>query len=498
MLPEPLQLTIIPADTVIWDGQDRVVPGFHRLSSEERELIRKIVELHSQFPACKKVADTTGEERTFISSPDYNDGIIAFFTIIQELAGQVDYTASPVRMWLAQPDFIGRVQFPQLRIVLVWLVRGEHFCSGFWEKQFDNDFVSKLVRRLIALEDCQGDECMTIFKIDEKGIHLTPIPRTTLVEMKILERRDLQELIQKSFPDIAAAMDEYRLVLIGKEVLPSPVVSDRIDLLAVDDDDGTIVVIELKRAKHKLQLLQALSYAAMISECQKSDLQILPGVESKEIERLEVNQLTNRPRLILMAEDFDFQVLKTAQWLRTQSIEVKCVRVAVSEDKEAHTRFLSFSVVFPPREIEEEAKMKRLPKREGAPSADWKEFLAQISNEALRSFVASNLSLGRENQFAYRTFHFRIQGSRHFQVWIRPTSALVEQIGRFDNDWAFWKARLSPEAGTTSREVYNGDRLRFELLSPDDFTGFTEAVGTDLKNVEWKAKLAQPDGELNG
>jgi hypothetical protein len=54
------------------------------------------------------------------------------------------------------------------------------------------------------------------------------------------------------------------LWLIGQEVRPSEAMPDRIDILAVDEV-GNSIIIELKRGTHKLQLLQAVSYAGMVS-----------------------------------------------------------------------------------------------------------------------------------------------------------------------------------------------------------------------------------------
>ena len=103
---------------------------------------------------------------------------------------------------------------------------------------------------------------MLKIKRDDQSFSLLETP--TLADVSITERNDLQEFIANS-PAAFFAEIGQELFLLGKEVEPSKTVQDRIDLLAIDKE-GTCVVIELKRGSHKLQMLQAISYAGMISQ----------------------------------------------------------------------------------------------------------------------------------------------------------------------------------------------------------------------------------------
>ncbi len=130
---------------------------------------------------------------------------------------------------------------------------------------------------------------------------------------------------------ILAAPDEFceeigeSLWLIGQEVRPSEAVADRIDILAIDEDANSVVV-ELKRGTNKLQLLQAVSYAGMISHWSRDQfVEILArnfSVSNKDaLSEIEAHTepntsaLNRAQRIILIAENFDPALLIAAEWL---------------------------------------------------------------------------------------------------------------------------------------------------------------------------------------
>src|SRR5271157_5050754 len=167
--------------------------------------------------------------------------------------------------------------------------------------------------------ECSGKGSLThMLKISRDDKQLAQLKLQTLRDANIQERYHLQEYLFNSFGAFCKEIQE-NLEIVGKEVQPSEVVRDQIDLLAIDEE-GNAVIIELKRGNDKLQLLQAIAYAAMISKWGPDDFERKAGHDRwaaiQEFQaRHAVEDMNQSQRIILIAEQFDYEVLVAAEWL---------------------------------------------------------------------------------------------------------------------------------------------------------------------------------------
>ena len=154
-----------------------------------------------------------------------------------------------------------------------------------------------------------------MLKINRDNQSFSVLHTPTLADVSITERYDLQEYICNS-PKAFFNEIGQEFFLIGKEISPSKNVQDRIDLLALDKE-GTGVIIELKRGNHKLHMMQAISYAGMISQWSSDEFlqRLNDAQQEKLIEFLEVDveDINRRQRIILVAEAFDYALLIGAE-----------------------------------------------------------------------------------------------------------------------------------------------------------------------------------------
>lgn len=151
-------------------------------------------------------------------------------------------------------------------------------------------------------------------------------------------------------------------ILIGRQV--SNEQKSRADLVALDND-GSIVVIEIKRDMEDCKVraekleMQAIRYAATYSRIrsaedladqvyvpylQKFEPSKIEGKNPEEFAKSEINRVLRsgsgatdfnaRQKIILVASDFDKEVLSACAWLRQNGIEISCIRISPFENGE--------------------------------------------------------------------------------------------------------------------------------------------------------------------
>lgn len=159
-----------------------------------------------------------------------------------------------------------------------------------------------------------------MLKINLQNKTLNRMDSTVLKGESLLERQDLQQYIVNSWEEFKNEIGLPTAILIGQEIKPHDSVQDSIDLLAFNQDDSSIIVIELKREKNKYQLLQSLSYAAMVAtwDSEKLIAECSKGRNKVDQEALDVigsSNLSEEVQVILIAEKFDPEVIITSDWL---------------------------------------------------------------------------------------------------------------------------------------------------------------------------------------
>jgi hypothetical protein len=189
-----------------------------------------------------------------------------------------------------------------------------------------------------------------MYKLDRAGKHLTKLSPTSLSDQRLLERFDLEKWVAGS-PEV---LGEDLLVLATEYILPSKL---RIDILALDKS-ANIVVVELKRDQSGGSIeWQAIKYASYCGSLTAEEiyeiLAAFKGIDAAEarsqIERFideELDQLNRDQRIILVARDFDANVVSAVLWLRDYEIDLRCVRLRSFVDSNGDL-FLNPEVIIP-------------------------------------------------------------------------------------------------------------------------------------------------------
>lgn len=179
-----------------------------------------------------------------------------------------------------------------------------------------------------------------LFRVDVAEKTAREVRHVTLSELRLRERYDLQEWIIQN----PAVLGE-QLLVITSEFSGFDRTSERLDILALDAR-GVPTVVELKRsAAGTMAELQALRYAAYCStmslkdiaellaafESRRAGRDVTPGDAERRIREFvddpDFTALTDKPRIILGAEEFSAEITSTVLWLRTFELDISCVRL---------------------------------------------------------------------------------------------------------------------------------------------------------------------------
>lgn len=178
-----------------------------------------------------------------------------------------------------------------------------------------------------------------MLKLDPNTKTLVPVSSTTLARSSILEREHLQKAIIASWDAFCADLGYEELLLVGSEVRPHESCGDRIDILALRSSNGAPIVFELKRNRDRLQLLQAVSYAAMIAKWDATRFQQALGARNDE-DAEELRSLLEddtfelgTPEIVLIAESFDPEVILASEWLSGFGVRLAAFGISAVEHR---------------------------------------------------------------------------------------------------------------------------------------------------------------------
>ena len=223
-----------------------------------------------------------------------------------------------------------------------------------------------------------------MLKFDITKKDLTLLDQCAMKEENILERYDFQAAIVKSWERVKPSLGLPTAFLIGQEIAPHKSVGDAIDLLAFDPEDSSLTVIELKRGRNKLQLLQAVSYASMVATWGKDELigsiqrNINPDPEEL-IDLINSNELNKDVKIILVAESYDPEVILAADWLSSH-YGVLLTIFSASCHKYGDTVIVNLEQRLPLKELQDLYEIRGSRSRPRTTCADvtWEEVLPKL------------------------------------------------------------------------------------------------------------------------
>ena len=315
---------------------------------------------------------------------------------------------------------------------------------------------------------------MLRFDPDER--RFTRVKDSELKSEKIRERYDLQSAIVNSWGVFRNEIGFPSAFLIGQEIRPHASTNDALDLLAFDPDDSSLLVIELKRDRNKLQLLQALSYAAMLSNWESEDLiEVVRQQSSPDqdelIELLRATEINEDVKVILIAEGFDPEVIITADWLY-ESYGVQITAFALKLHSMGEHFFVYLEQRYPLKELHDVyeargAKGKKARKTETAAQLSWADVIPSLEYPFAEKVIklCSRIKAGEPNRRRFGSLRTNYEGLDWISLNLRKKYMNVYIGGDFDGVEEFLQSKFSEPIDIGSwRDGYS-----FRVQTPAQF-----------------------------
>lgn len=206
-----------------------------------------------------------------------------------------------------------------------------------------------------------------LYQVDIENKKLIELSQTQFSTLKLKERYDIQEWIEKT-PEI---LGEELLIIYKELELPSKI---RLDLLAIDKK-ANLVIIELKKDDSGTNVeWQAIKYASYCSRFTREDvfmkyaeyLQLDSEDAQLRIEEFideEIDKINEKQRIILVSKEFHSDVASAVLWLREYEIDIACVKLIPYIDQN-NQLFITPNLIIPLPEAKEYIEKKESKQKE--------------------------------------------------------------------------------------------------------------------------------------
>ena len=199
-----------------------------------------------------------------------------------------------------------------------------------------------------------------MYLIDTRRKKATALAKKTFSELKLSERKDLQEWISGN-PSILGE----ELLIIQKEFDGFSETNERLDLLALDEN-GRLVIIENKLDDSGRNVVwQALKYVSYCATLTKTEIcqiyqrhlgasgnaqeRLSSFYNNEDYDSLVLNASGSDQRIILVAANFRKEVTSTVLWLQGHNVDIKCIRVTPYMD--ADKLYLDTEQILPVQDV---------------------------------------------------------------------------------------------------------------------------------------------------